>query len=61
MLRRIRDGYAIDAVKPGGIDRPWSPAVPGDGESETTLRATATAPRPAVDATPAESDFQGED
>ncbi|MHC2438174.1 hypothetical protein ACVMB0_005549 [Bradyrhizobium sp. USDA 4451] len=61
VLRRTRDGYAIDAVKPGGIDRPWSPAVPGDGEAEATLRAPATAPRPAVDATPAESDLQGED
>jgi len=61
VLRRISDGYAIDAVKPGGIDRPWSPAVPGDGESETTLRAPASAPRPAVDATPAETDLQGED
>ncbi len=61
MLRRIRDGYAIDAVKPGGVDRPWSPAVPGDGEAETTLRPPATAPRPAVDATPSEADLQGED
>jgi competence protein ComEC len=61
VLRRIRDGYAIEGVKPGGIDRPWSPAVPGDGESETTLRPPATAPRPAVDATPAEADLQGDD
>ena len=61
VLRRTRDGYAIDAVKPGGIDRPWSPAVPGDGEAETTLRVPASAPRPAVDATPAETDLQSED
>lgn len=61
VLRRTKDGFAIDAVRPGGVDRPWSPAVPGDGESETTLRAPAAAPRPAVDATPAESDLQGED
>ncbi|MCP1832939.1 hypothetical protein J2R76_001275 [Bradyrhizobium sp. USDA 4532] len=59
VLRRSRDGYVVDAVKPGGIDRPWSPAVSGDGESETTLRAPA--PRPAVDATPAETDLQGDD
>ncbi len=39
VLRRTKDGFAIDAVKPGGVDWPWSPAVPGDGESETTLRA----------------------
>ncbi len=61
VLRRTKDGFAIDAVKPGGVDRPWSPALPGDGESETTLRTPATASRPAVDATPAESDLQVED
>lgn len=61
MLRRLRDGYAIDAVKPGGIDRPWSPAVPGEPESDTTLRTPGAAPRPAVDATPAEADIQGDD
>ena len=33
-LRRTRDGFAIDAVKPKGFDRPWSPAVAGDGEAE---------------------------
>jgi len=60
-LRRTSDGFAIDAVKPGGIDRPWSPAVPGDGESETTLRTPGNASRPAVDATPAEADVQGDD
>src|SRR5206468_11119546 len=26
-LRRSRDGFVIDAVKPKGIDRPWSPAI----------------------------------
>lgn len=61
VLRRTGAGYAVDAVKPGGIDRPWSPAVPGDGESETVLRTPAAAPRPAVDATPAETDLQGDD
>lgn len=60
MLRRVSDGFAIDAVKPGGIDRPWSPAVSGDTESETMLRLPG-ATRPAVDATPAEADVQGDD
>jgi competence protein ComEC len=60
-LRRTSDGFAIDAVKPSGIDRPWSPAVPGDGDSETTLRLPAGAARPPVDATPAEADLQAED
>ncbi|WP_407152324.1 ComEC/Rec2 family competence protein [Bradyrhizobium sp. ORS 86] len=61
MLRRIGGGFAVDVVRPGGIDRPWSPAVPGDTESEATLRIPGRAPRPAVDATPAEADLQGDD
>ena len=28
-LRRTRDGFAVDAVRPRGVDRPWSPAVAG--------------------------------
>jgi competence protein ComEC len=57
-LRRTRDGFAVDAIKPRGLDRPWSPAAAGDGEAEAIL-----APRPAVprDATPAESDLQADD
>ncbi|MFB9267953.1 ComEC/Rec2 family competence protein [Bradyrhizobium erythrophlei] len=60
-LRRGRDGFVVDAVKPGGIDRPWSPAVPGDGEAESVLRTPAVTARPAVDATPAEVDLQSDD
>jgi competence protein ComEC len=60
-LRQSRDGYVVDAVKPGGIDRPWSPAIGGDGEGETTIRVPGLSPRQAVDATPAEADVQGED
>ena len=59
-LRRTRAGFAIDAVRPRGVDRPWSPAVAGDTEAEAIL-----APRPAIaqpaDATPAEADQQMED
>jgi competence protein ComEC len=58
-LRRTRDGFAIDAVKPKGIDRPWSPAVAGDGEAEPKLVRPAS--RGSVDATPAEADLQGEE
>src|SRR5437879_2651840 len=42
-LRRSHGGFAVDAVSPKGIDRPWSPAIAGDTEAEPTL-----APRPAV-------------
>jgi competence protein ComEC len=59
-LRRNRDGYAVDAVKPKGIDRPWSPATAGDTEAELNLATRPAAPR-AVDATPAEADQQTED
>jgi competence protein ComEC len=59
-LRRSRDGFAVDAVKPKGIDRPWSPATAGDTEAEPNLATRPAAPR-AVDATPAETDQQTED
>ena len=58
-LRRSRDGFAIDAVKPRGVDRPWSPAMAGGGEGEAVLRRPAK-PR-TVDATPPEADLQLED
>ena len=58
-LRRTRDGFAIDAIRPRGFDRPWSPAVAGDGEIETSL--VRRAPAGSVDATPAEADLQAEE
>jgi competence protein ComEC len=58
-LRRTRDGFAVEAVKPGGIDRPWSPGS-SEGEADTNIRAPRTSPR-AVDATPAEADLQPDD
>jgi competence protein ComEC len=61
-LRRSREGFAVDAVKPRGIDRPWSPAIGGDGEAETTILEPRrqVAPR-AIDATPSEADLQAEE
>jgi competence protein ComEC len=58
-LRRTRDGFAIDAIRPRGFDRPWSPAVAGDTETETSL--VRRAPAGAVDATPSEADLQAEE
>jgi competence protein ComEC len=59
-LRRGAAGFTVDAVKPKGVDRPWSPALAGDTEDKGSL-----APRPAtgraVDATPAEADQQAEE
>jgi competence protein ComEC len=59
-LRRTRDGFAVEAVKPGGIDRPWSPGSGGEGEAETNIRTPRASPR-AVDATPSEADLQSDD
>jgi competence protein ComEC len=58
-LWRRRDSYAADAVRPRGADRPWSPAMAEDGETEPGLVRPAS-PR-AVDATPAEADLQAEE
>jgi len=58
-LRRVRDGFAVDAVRPKGVNRPWSPAAAGDTEGETNL-VRPVAPR-AVDATPSEADLQAEE
>jgi competence protein ComEC len=54
-LRRVDGAFAVDAQKPRGRDRPWSPAVPGDDDG------SPIAPGRAVDATPAEADRQVDD
>jgi competence protein ComEC len=59
-LRKTRDGFAIDAVKPGGIDRPWSPGS-GESDAASTIIAPRTASPRAVDATPSEADLQADD
>jgi competence protein ComEC len=59
-LRRTAAGFAIDAVRPKGADRPWWPGLAGDGETEAALVPRSKVPR-AVDATPAEADQQAED
>jgi ComEC/Rec2-related protein len=56
-LQRTRNGFAVAAVKPKGVDRPWSPAVEGGGDNETTLTPRPEAPR-AIDATPPEAEQQ---
>ncbi|MFZ2159223.1 MAG: ComEC/Rec2 family competence protein [Bradyrhizobium sp.] len=58
-LRRSRDGFKVDAVRPKGVDRPWSPAVAGDTADGTSLVRAAIA-KPA-DATPSEADLQADD
>lgn len=58
-LRWTPRGFVIDAVKPRGTNRPWSPSA-GDIETQAEPAARATSARP-VDATPAEPDLQSED
>ena len=58
-LRWTRRGLVIDAVKPIGTNRPWSPSA-GDFETEAESGTAGTPARPA-DATPAEPELQGED
>jgi competence protein ComEC len=57
-LRRTRGGFAIDAVRPNGVDRPWSPAVGDATEPESYPRPAIARP---ADATPAETDLQAEE
>jgi competence protein ComEC len=88
-LRRQREGqeprqregkregiaFAVEAVRPNGIDRPWWPAAADGGEFDATLVPRSAAPAPTAaptaatvpaparwqDATPAEPDQQQED
>jgi competence protein ComEC len=59
-LRRGREGFVVDAVRAGGVDRPWSPAGAEEGGADARLLARPAAPR-AIDATPSEADLQAED
>ncbi|MGL5165336.1 MAG: ComEC/Rec2 family competence protein [Afipia sp.] len=58
-LRKTADGYAITAIRPRGVDRPWSPAI-ADDEPQTPA-ARSNLPAQPVDVTPAESDLQSDD
>jgi competence protein ComEC len=58
-LHKTADGYAITAIRPRGVDRPWSPASV-ENEPETIAPRPNRPARP-VDATPAENDLQPDD
>jgi competence protein ComEC len=59
-LRRSREGFFVEAVKPRGIDRPWSPAVAGESDADARILARPATAR-TVDATPSEADLQAEE
>jgi competence protein ComEC len=58
-LRKTADGYAVTAIRPRGVDRPWSAAVAEDEPQVPASRPNI--PARSVDATPAESDLQPDD
>ncbi|NOJ43257.1 ComEC/Rec2 family competence protein [Bradyrhizobium australiense] len=60
-LRRSREGFIVEAAKPRGIDRPWSPATGDESETDAPVLAPRVVPPRAVDATPAEVDLQAEE
>jgi competence protein ComEC len=60
VLWRNGSAFAVDAAKPRGLDRPWSPAASGETEGDAALIVRPAAPRP-QDATPSESDLQPDD
>jgi len=57
-LYRERDGFAIQAVRPRGWDRPWSPAAVAN---DINRRPARTVRQPPIDATPADADQQADD
>jgi competence protein ComEC len=60
-LRRGRDGFVVDAVKPASVDRPWSKAIAEDGETDSAVLAPRKPSPRAVDATPSDADLQAEE
>jgi competence protein ComEC len=59
-LRRNGQGFAVEAVRPKGVDRPWSPAPAGNAATDASFISPPAVPR-AQDATPSEADLQSED
>ncbi len=60
-LRHQQRGFIIDAVRPRGTNRPWSPASIDYVEAETNSGVGGANPARPADATPAEQDLQTED
>jgi competence protein ComEC len=58
-LRRKAGGFEVEAVRPRGFDRPWAPALAGEGD-DAPLIVRPAAPR-LRDATPSEADLQAEE
>lgn len=59
-LWRKTGGFDVLAAKPRGFDRPWSPAVESDGETDGFIPTRPSLSRP-TDATPSEADLQADE
>jgi competence protein ComEC len=59
-LWRRQNGFAVEAVRSRGFDRPWSPAPTG-GEDDDTMLLSRPKPIRATEATPSEADVQTEE
>ncbi len=59
-LWRKPGGFDVQAAKPRGFDRPWSPAVETDGETDGFIPTRPATLRP-KDATPSEADLQADE
>jgi len=59
-LWRRRDGFVVEAVRPRGFDRPWSPSEAGKAANDSRI-ISRPSPRRAPDATPSETDLQADD
>jgi competence protein ComEC len=59
-LWRKANGFAVEAARPRGFDRPWAPLAAGDSEADTPFVSPPSASR-SRDATPSEADLQPDD
>jgi competence protein ComEC len=59
-LWRRENGFAVEAVRPRGFDRPWSPAPTGGADDDAMILSRPTSAR-ATEATSSEPDLQTED
>jgi len=60
-LRHTKGGFSVEAARPGGFDRPWSPAAAGDSETDSTTLTARRSATTGVDTTPAETDLQADE
>jgi competence protein ComEC len=60
-LHSTREGFSVSAVRPRGINRPWSPSAGGDFSDGDTMLPVPRPARQAVDATPSEADLQADE